>query len=389
MLNSKNMYIKIRDDEKEISPKEGLFQDENTPISVKYLQKPQRIKNYKKDVKDIENELLRNTQLNNRIGDYQIDEQMRPEEVFRKPMLLDISDSIMDEIVPFEPVYKKSGEMLKSSLKNRSLSLPSTPNLSSIKDEQYGKDGHILELKRSKSVHFDKMTPTAYFHKDASPIDIQVEAIDHLSLNEDNKNNIHLSGRAEKGNNSIDQMVASSRRLRKSKKQAEFARQKRFGATPNREMLRLYSENFQILNTVASKTKKVLKINIFIKLSTNSYVFLEELLIRREIRGICIVGQVLVKNIHYNKTIKILYTWNRWQTYHEIEAHYLGTGDSILPFTNMDLFQFVIDSCALQDHVKNDLELCIRYITSKPNEEAQEEYWDNNNGNNYKVAVFN
>ncbi|CCD22420.1 putative protein phosphatase regulator PIG2 NDAI_0A02620 [Naumovozyma dairenensis CBS 421] len=77
----------------------------------------------------------------------------------------------------YKPVYKKSGELLKPSLKRRSQSLPITPNHSILnmkgKHPSNNKGMMIngrIQLSRSKSVHFDNKLPTKYFSKDESPI---------------------------------------------------------------------------------------------------------------------------------------------------------------------------------------------------------------------------
>ncbi|KAJ4168277.1 GLC7-interacting protein 2 [Fusarium falciforme] len=50
----------------------------------------------------------------------------------------------------------------------------------------------------------------------------------------------------------------------------------------------------------------------------------------------------------------------------------------------MDIFHFIIDD-ASKVGPRGKLEFCIHYSTR--NDYEREEYWDNNNGNNYKVDV--
>ncbi|CCC67900.1 hypothetical protein NCAS_0A13420 [Naumovozyma castellii] len=78
------------------------------------------------------------------------------------------------EVNRIKPVYKKSGELLKPSLKRRSQSLPVTPNISNLNLRRI--NGHANgndrahHLARSKSVHFANTLPVRFFSKDESPI---------------------------------------------------------------------------------------------------------------------------------------------------------------------------------------------------------------------------
>ncbi|CAI4039713.1 hypothetical protein SMKI_09G1210 [Saccharomyces mikatae IFO 1815] len=89
---------------------------------------------------------------------------------------------------PSPPIYKKSGELVKSSLKRRSKSLPITPK--SIFNKTGAKGKHInLDhvdtrlLQRSKSVHFDRILPIKLFHENEKPIDVSKQMIQKDVLN--------------------------------------------------------------------------------------------------------------------------------------------------------------------------------------------------------------
>ncbi|AJR38204.1 Pig2p [Saccharomyces cerevisiae YJM326] len=89
---------------------------------------------------------------------------------------------------PSLPIYKKSGELVKSSLKRRSKSLPITPK--SIFNKTGSKSKHVnLDhvdtrlLQRSKSVHFDRVLPIKLFNENEKPIDVGKQMVQQDVLN--------------------------------------------------------------------------------------------------------------------------------------------------------------------------------------------------------------
>ncbi|EDO16130.1 hypothetical protein Kpol_1070p12 [Vanderwaltozyma polyspora DSM 70294] len=410
------MYIKAENKKKGfIDRKSEEVHEGEVPNSIQYLHKPQRVKSFHSCYKRTDaDELERNTNLNKKIWDYKMEETevRRIETPELEPLKIDTSsNSLVTDFEGFEPepIYKKSGELVKPSLKYRSKSVPSTPNLSSLAQEEE-RESLRLPLMRSKSVHFDQATPITYFHKDESPLDIMVQNVEMLELNEDNHNELRI---VDAGGQVIDDsvnnekdlktkmMVDASKRLRKTRMQAELVNKikkareeeskksrvvERGRATfSTGEELTLGKANFATLETINGPSR--LKVNIFIKLANNDPVFLEELTLKRERRGIYLIGRVLVKNFHYQKVVKIRYTWNNWVTYHDMQAQYIGTGDSILPSTNMDMFQFIIETCNLYEDAHNSLEFCIHFVSGVENDNSMREYWDNNNDKNYKVTI--
>lgn len=366
-------------------------------------------------------------------------------------------------LIPFAPpVYKKSGELLKSSLKRRSKSLPTTPGIRSRNGGQ-ARDGSPM-LIRSKSVHFDQAAPVKYFAEDESPINVnKTEQHDnrlsfkHKAVNlmvDPEEEAKMLSSGLETTSIDDDLTTVAPRefthsakisspgngkstnnpKLRKSKRFQNLLKNrtailpsnsdKKFmngggyevsdRSSKNYYVVGLYSKNFPILS---NKNPKSLKLNIFINLSQNKKVFLQELTlyIHRDNNSFLnpssvnnmpnghkgsdrdgvakgynagctrlIAGRILVKNIFYDKRVVVRYTWDSWRTTHEVECVYISDGDGILPGTNMDIFHFIIDDASKVDP-RGRLEFCIHYSTR--NDSEREEYWDNNNGNNYKVDV--
>ncbi|CCE62272.1 hypothetical protein TPHA_0C01160 [Tetrapisispora phaffii CBS 4417] len=445
--------------------------DLELPKSLSFLNKPQRNRESSESTRVRESELLRNTNINKRLDAYSIDHQKGPKagqqagvvddddvhkefyNSINKRIAKVSSMSINTDVEPtgleISPVYKKSGELVRSSLKYRSKSLPCTPNGEAIKDE----DNFLLtknprrNLIRSKSVHFEQTTPIAYFNKDESPLDISLQFKEFLKLNGDNHNNLTLNAVDDKnytyGNTHVngfgskdydnfafggtaddeqglstchiqgEKTAQAGKNLRWSKLQNEFfnkirnEKKNRINLNHSRDVsyeasdgmdLVLENENFPVLSRM--KRKDILKINLYVKLVESNNVFLEELVIKKNVGGGMddrtnmlssvnfLSGKIFVKNLNFKKSIKVRYTWNKWITYHETEALYNSNADSILPSTNMDIFRFIIDCNNVRSNCKNALELCIHYISGDEKDNSYKEYWDNNNGKNYKIAIY-
>ncbi|KAK5962896.1 Gip2p PWA37_005350 [Arxiozyma heterogenica] len=200
--------------------------------------------------------------------------------------------------------------------------------------------------------------------------------IDSLMLNNDDLSNT---------NNSIREIIKV-----KSKKKV-------LNKMRTNKVVGLYNQNFPILS---NKNPKSLKLNIFVSLSQDKKVFLQEISLHIHQRNFMspnfktigsatnttryIIGKVMVKNIYYDKRVTVRYTWNNWNTINEVECLWLSNGDSVLPGTNMDVFHFLIADTNKIDTV-GKLEFCICYVTR--NDRERLEFWDNNDGKNYKVEV--
>ena len=84
-----------------------------------------------------------------------------------------------------------------------------------------------------------------------------------------------------------------------------------------------------------------------------------------------ITGYVSVRNDAPDKRVFARYTTDRWETYEEIEAEWLGSTDG----QSCDKFRFIINSLGSSYTVF----LAVRY------EVLDQTYWDNNDHNNYEI----
>ena len=96
-----------------------------------------------------------------------------------------------------------------------------------------------------------------------------------------------------------------------------------------------------------------------------------------------LVGQILVRNLEFQKEVAVRFTFNNWQTISEIRAFYHPEhNDETNPRTQgFDRFTFNI---AIRYFIDVDSEspslfFCLRYNV------AGQEFWDNNSGQNYRV----
>ncbi|SAM05432.1 hypothetical protein [Absidia glauca] len=112
--------------------------------------------------------------------------------------------------------------------------------------------------------------------------------------------------------------------------------------------------------------------------------------------GSLLHGQVVVRNLGYEKVVEIRYTLDGWQTVSNTQASYIhGRG-------SMDMFVFDLDlqqGMADRGHLRVTIDMAVRYTVRVSdtdyiarqnehhhhNEEAT--FWDNNDGHNYQVQI--
>lgn len=82
-----------------------------------------------------------------------------------------------------------------------------------------------------------------------------------------------------------------------------------------------------------------------------------------------IVGNILVRNLDYNKDVKVRYTIDNWFTFKEKEAYYQELNSD-----NIEIWSFVLEDIPQGAKVQ----FCIYYSV------ANRIYWDNNFGHNYE-----
>ncbi|CCE65231.1 hypothetical protein TPHA_0K00970 [Tetrapisispora phaffii CBS 4417] len=311
-----------------------------------------------------------------------------------------VNDKLQDDLTEIEnfrrPIYKKSGELLKPSLKKSSKSVPNNLYFS---NKTKTNDNLVSTRGRSKSVGFHTFTAVKQFVKNSKPSDISLvdSYMDKVNYTE-NRPLHYIDDEGDDDNlksKEVTSMIKTS--FMDPIPNNHFNNKEHITSQPETKTSGLYNINFPILS---NKNPKSLKFNIFVSLKDkncfpqeltlhvqkNNTNFPNQSQIKQRSLSTFITGRILVKNIFYEKEVMLKYTLNNWNTSHDIRCTYLGDGNSFLPGLNIDIFKFIFDyepSCT--NNANSKLEFCIQYVTKEG--EKIVEYWDNNDGKNYKVDI--
>jgi hypothetical protein len=104
-----------------------------------------------------------------------------------------------------------------------------------------------------------------------------------------------------------------------------------------------------------------------------------------DLRNFYLVGTVLVNNKDFNKSVRIRYTLDKWNSFQDLTAGYI---ESISP--EVDLFQFKIDLLQKYYNFKVRFQDDLKIICSSMSlavlfKVGEEEFWDSNDGKNYNI----
>ncbi|XP_054707766.1 protein phosphatase 1 regulatory subunit 3C-B-like [Uloborus diversus] len=94
-----------------------------------------------------------------------------------------------------------------------------------------------------------------------------------------------------------------------------------------------------------------------------------------------VTGTIKVKNLAFDKEVFVRITFDRWSSSKDITATFVPTGveGGVSQYDTFSFTMSIPPSAAKFETV----EFCVCFRTSGV------EYWDNNNGNNYKIAAVN
>lgn len=291
----------------------------------------------------------------------------------------------------YKLVRKKSGELLKPSLKGislgyfekkRSLSLPATPTY--------------------KQVHFGGQTDIRYFKKKDKPAAISasnsptLQSIDPTRSDDDSEEG---SGGDEDDSENDDQeyhnfyLDRGDTKYPRSEQNSEEAGPLSFAALsriPKHVEWELKLLNFPPLSYLR-------------KIEAETPVFLEKIFLSVDRRHL--LGYVAVKNLSFEKYLTVRYSLDHWNTIIEIPSSYVPDRPEVLKLNDYDRFTFKIplnslfnsfriskDSAESSDDERNEhnklgtqervYEMCIKYYANSS------EYWDNNNFKNYEIKLI-
>lgn len=90
-------------------------------------------------------------------------------------------------------------------------------------------------------------------------------------------------------------------------------------------------------------------------------------------------GTVRVRNISFQKDVRVRITFDSWQSHRDVPCTYL---QKRFGGPQTDIFEFYVDIPKVLD-AKRKIEFCLIYLPAG----QSEPFWDNNNGQNYSIAV--
>ena len=108
--------------------------------------------------------------------------------------------------------------------------------------------------------------------------------------------------------------------------------------------------------------------------------------LRLDTQGHMLIGNVIVRNISYEKRVIVRYTLDSWKSQQDVESVWITNHCNLKSGTgaiDIDVFQFAIDLGKI--NTIEHIEMCILYQTREGS--SWIDHWDNNSGQNYKVSV--
>lgn len=274
---------------------------------------------------------------------------------------------------PYRLVRKKSGEIVKPSLKDsclikaRLLSLPLTPTY--------------------KLVHFGDGEDVRYFKQKDRPAAISAQnspdfdAVEDGYFSEDDSMDYHGLYLSH-GMRSLANMDYIDDELNSHVSKAAGGSGASGGAGASRVEWLLDIVDFPPL----SYQERILL--------RQQPVFLERIFLSVDQRYL--LGQVAVRNIEFEKLVVVRYTQDEWNTVVEIPTIFVPDAPKILKSNHYDRFVFkivlddLVDQFVVAHHTQSTqdsssvlrlFQLCVRYRT------AGREFWDNNDSRNYSIRL--
>lgn len=275
----------------------------------------------------------------------------------------------LQDLTPKIPLLrKKSGELVKSSLKlnslTRSNSMPNTKSVRFATTLENVKFFKKSEKPTAVSNCRSSSTPRTYWNFDSSSSSSSSSSSDNDGID----NDADLECDSQYSNHSILDDYKSNFDL---------------------------NDNYDDMLNDTTNQKWIIKSNDcphnpfslnFARLASNRNVILES--VKLNSSGNSLIGFVYVHNIAFDKKIVVRLTHDYWKSFIEIEnANYISS-NHIFKYSDSnsntyDKFSFIIklDNLNIVSDEIN-LEFCIQYTVNNM------EFWDNNDGRNYKVVLL-
>ena len=258
-----------------------------------------------------------------------------PKRTYSESQITTPNPSLLSSIYGTPLIRKKSGEVVKSSLKS-----PKSPRNSSFgtSSGSFSSQGSLTPLTPTlkNSVHFDgQLEHVRLFHKEQKPAAVSRDGSPCDTETSDN-----------------DALGQSDGVYRSSEDERM------------RSTLVLEAINIPLRNAMASTQERLGDLDIR----------LEQVVLSKD--GRAVEGTVLVRNIAFEKWVAVRFTYDWWQTTSEVTAKHSKS----IPEENTDLFSFSIRLPEVTKRIEEKrLFFALRYLA------AGREAWDNNRGENYQL----
>ncbi|ODV77625.1 carbohydrate-binding module family 21 protein [Suhomyces tanzawaensis NRRL Y-17324] len=352
----------------------------NVPLSMRFIHKPSR----SQQQLDMASDPTRRNSITNRSIDSPLSESLpAPADSGSRPYLPAMalpqesvhSGSPMPLSSPeYRLVRKKSGEVLKPSLKDsssyflgkRSQSLPTTPTY--------------------KQVHFGCDTDVRYFKKKDKPSTISASNSPTLEAAHGKYGTIDIDTDDDGYGNSDDYTDDTDEEDYHGFNLNNLASSTKYPDSHHDELI---NWQLNLLNFAPLSYSK--------RVEEGTPVFLERLFLTVDKKFL--LGHIAVQNMAFEKHLTVRYSLDNWLTIIEIPTLYMADRPDILKKNNYDRFTFQIPLDSLfnsfrltgnsNENTSDDgrsqertYELCIKYNIKN------QEFWDNNNFKNYSIKLI-
>ncbi|KAG7844732.1 hypothetical protein KL941_003472 [Ogataea angusta] len=330
--------------------------NDDLPLSISFMKRPSR-SSFSGESDEI---MKHNTILNSKthspppppsqeVRIAEIDNELTPEPIGSPVSLPDSKYELMSPLV-----RKKSGELVKSSLKLNTLggsskSLPTTPTY--------------------KQVHFGGSIAVKYFDEADKPNSISAGNSPFVSDDE-------YDSEFESDN---DDYFGSQDTI--------YSVSKEYVECGSRRSIEKFKKLIKVWDLNSDQFRKV---SYRDQIDKETPVFLERCFL--SVDKTELIGQIAVKNLSFQKSVTVRYTFNDWETAINMEASYVPDIPRLLRRANYDRFVFKLSVPTLFSQFYSshqplvDLNpyffLCVRYVSNN------QVFWDNNYQRNYELRFF-
>ncbi|ODQ78587.1 carbohydrate-binding module family 21 protein [Babjeviella inositovora NRRL Y-12698] len=281
---------------------------------------------------------------------------------------------------PYGLVRKKSGELVKPSLRARPLSLPATPTY--------------------KQVHFGTAPDVRYFNKKDRPLAVSASNSPDLIGADGSRRSLRLLRKAFNDIDDDSDYEYDDRSESDLDSDIDLASEASSSDTltpvkklqgPNSTRWEIELSNFPAVNVDAKLA------------DSGMFVFLERIFISAD--KTYLTGHVAVRNLAYHKWVNARYTSDDWRTVIEVSAEFVPDIPRAMRKAGFERFVFKLPLVTLFNNKKKKkageapirhtsegiidaesinfqaFQMCIRYNTDS------REFWDNNHANNYAIKL--